>query len=51
MFERELGTSNLFLHSATLTFLHPFTQVEVEIKASLPLPWRTVIHRFDWEFD
>lgn len=38
-FEKELGVSQLFLHSASLKFEHPFHKVPVFLEAELPDHW------------
>ncbi len=49
MFLEKLNSSNLLLHAASLTFIHPFTGAEIVIKASVPASMRRLMEEFSWE--
>ncbi|WP_210489034.1 pseudouridine synthase [Rufibacter aurantiacus] len=48
MFLEQLQSSTMLLHSATLSFEHPFTGDTVEIKASMPENMRRLCQEFSW---
>ncbi|MCE3296617.1 MAG: pseudouridine synthase [Crocinitomicaceae bacterium] len=43
MFIEKFGISQLFLHAASLTFIHPFTKEEIAVSAPLPEFWNAIL--------
>lgn len=48
MFLEELESPSLLLHAAQLTFMHPFTEQQVVIRAQMPQNMLRLCHRFGW---
>ena len=44
-----LGCSRLFLHSDTLSFIHPITKEQITITAGLDEQWHQLMNQFGWE--
>jgi tRNA pseudouridine65 synthase len=51
MFEQKFNCYNLFLHAYSITFIHPFTKLNIEILADLPKNWQTTFKNLDWKFN
>lgn len=49
MYEREFGWMHLFLHAGSLTFVHPFTQESLFLKAAFPSDWLELFEKFGWK--
>lgn len=49
MYEAQFGLTNLFLHAGSLEFKHPFTQDNLNLKASFPKDWLALFERFQWK--
>ncbi|SFS33961.1 pseudouridine synthase [Lutibacter maritimus] len=48
MFETEFACANLFLHAYTLQFKHPFTGIQLNLKANFPDDWYKIFEKFNW---
>ncbi len=48
LFREEFDSHRLLLHAAELRFIHPFTEQEVVMKATLDETWHQLLERFDW---
>jgi tRNA pseudouridine65 synthase len=48
MFLDEFESKAMLLHSADLQFIHPYTNLNVHIKADLPYNMKTLFERFGW---
>ena len=44
-----LGYSRLFLHSDSLSFIHPITKEQITITAGLDEQWHQLMNQFGWE--
>ncbi|PRJ97734.1 tRNA pseudouridine synthase C [Haemophilus influenzae] len=44
-----LGCSRLFLHSNSLSFIHPITKEQITITAGLDEQWHQLMNQFGWE--
>lgn len=44
-----LGCSRLFLHSDSLSFIHPITKEQITITAGLDEQWQQLMNQFGWE--
>ena len=44
-----LGCSRLFLHSDSLSFIHPITKEQITITAGLDEQWHQLMNQFRWE--
>ena len=44
-----LGCSRLFLHSDSLSFIHPITKEQITITAGLDEQWHQLMNQFGWE--
>jgi tRNA pseudouridine65 synthase len=49
MFETNFGWNNLFLHAGRLSFKHPFTGKELNLKCEFPDNWNSLFKEFDWK--
>ena len=49
MFETNFGWKNLFLHAGRLSFKHPFTGKELNLKSEFPDNWNSLFKEFDWK--
>lgn len=48
MFAKNFDCKNLFLHAASLEFVHPFTNEELYLKADFPKDWLYLFEKFEW---
>lgn len=48
MYESNFGWNNLFLHAASLQFIHPFLNKEMSIIADFPQNWISLFEKFEW---
>jgi tRNA pseudouridine65 synthase len=48
MFLAEFDISNLFLHAASLSFVHPFLETEISIRCNFPTHWHKISEKFNW---
>ena len=48
MFQENFDCKNLFLHAGSLTFIHPFTNKKLHLKASFPKDWLRLFEKFEW---
>ncbi|MBB6610213.1 pseudouridylate synthase [Pontibacter sp. Tf4] len=49
MFLDELGSPHMLLHAAELTFMHPFTKQEVQLRAPLSPTMARLCLQFNWQ--
>ena len=49
MFETEFNCANLYLHAYSIEFKHPFTAIDLNIKAELPNDWNIIFKKFNWQ--
>jgi tRNA pseudouridine65 synthase len=49
MYEENFGWKNLFLHAGKLTFQHPFSKENLELKADFPADWTSLFKEFSWK--
>ena len=49
MFETNFGWKNLFLHAGGLSFKHPFTNKEINLKSEFPDDWNSLFKEFNWK--
>lgn len=49
LFEEQFNALNLFLHAGILTFKHPFTDKDLQVKSTFPVDWLTIFSKFDWK--
>jgi tRNA pseudouridine65 synthase len=47
MFEEQFNCQYMFLHAQMLYFNHPLTDEQIELKASFPVDWKTILPKFD----
>ena len=48
MFEENFDCENLFLHAASLEFIHPFSDEQLFLKATFPKDWSKLFANFSW---
>lgn len=48
MYENQWNATHLFLHAASLEFVHPFTSQKLLINAPFPENWISIFNHFDW---
>ena len=48
MFDKNFDCKNLFLHAASLQFVHPFTNEQLHLKADFPKDWLRLFEKFEW---
>ncbi|MEF1227260.1 tRNA pseudouridine(65) synthase TruC, partial [Vibrio fortis] len=49
LFRENLDSHRLLLHASELRFIHPFTQQEVVMRASLDETWLNLFRLFEWD--
>lgn len=49
MFENKFDCHNMFLHAISLTFKHPLTRQNIEVKAKIPEDWVKIMKKFEWK--
>ncbi|MEM6722010.1 MAG: pseudouridine synthase [Bacteroidota bacterium] len=49
MFQAEFQISNLLLHAASLSFVHPFLKESIAIQCNFPTHWHTISEKFNWD--
>lgn len=49
LFRQHYDANRLLLHASELSFIHPFTDQEVVIKAGLDDIWQSLLQQFGWE--
>ena len=49
MFEDNFKCSNLFLHAYSLQFVHPFSNENINLQATLPTDWQLIFNEFNWK--
>jgi len=48
LFEEKFKATHLFLHAGQLQFQHPFTEQNINVKATFPKDWLTLFTEFKW---
>lgn len=48
MFQSTFEISNLFLHAAELSFVHPFLEQPISITCHFPIHWDKILEKFNW---
>ena len=51
MFNTQYNIQSLFLHAASLTFLHPILNTELTVKAKFPTHWQLLSEKFNVSLD
>ncbi|PFG55568.1 tRNA pseudouridine synthase C [Vibrio sp. ES.051] len=51
LYRMKFDSHRLLLHASELRFVHPFTQEEVVMKASIDQTWQQLFSRFEWNQD
>ena len=51
MFEKEFGLDLLFLHAYSLSFIHPFFNKTINLKAEIPFFWTNLFIKLDWQIE
>ena len=49
MFLVEFDISNLFLHAASLSFVHPFLSKPIAVQCPFPRHWYIITEKFNWK--
>ncbi len=49
LFRNEFDSHRLLLHASELRFVHPFTNEELVMKASIDDTWQQLFTRFEWD--
>lgn len=47
-FQKQFGLENLLLHAFELKFIHPVNQVEIHLRAPIPVHFRTIMKELGW---
>ncbi|WP_299836999.1 pseudouridine synthase [uncultured Tenacibaculum sp.] len=50
MYESNFNWDTLFLHAASLEFIHPFTNETLQLTSSLPENWKALFKAFNWSY-
>lgn len=48
-FREKYQVNRLLLHASSLSFVHPYSQQTIEIKAPLDEAWQSLLARFQWQ--
>ncbi|HCG6850559.1 TPA: tRNA pseudouridine(65) synthase TruC [Vibrio parahaemolyticus] len=51
LFRNEFDSHRLLLHASELRFVHPFTNEELVMKASIDDTWQQLFTRFEWDVE
>ena len=51
MFQNNFACKKLFLHAKTVEFIHPYLNKKLILSAPLPMDWKKIFKKFQWNED